>query len=78
VNRELAFLAVWIRHRGTTAARPANTNPLGQLLLINMPGQHQQPGSNQIFTPPANGSQPGTSNHTGTLRADIVTALRYL
>jgi hypothetical protein len=47
-------------------------------LLINRPGQHQQPGSNQVFTLPANGSQPGTSNHTGTLGADIVTALRYL
>jgi hypothetical protein len=75
---ELTFLAVWVRHRCTTPTLPANTDPLVLLVLINSPSKHQQPGSNQVMTPPAYTTEPSTCDHTGTFSADVVAALRNI
>jgi hypothetical protein len=56
-------------------AAPNDTQPLVQLIQVNVTGKHQQPGSDEVFPSPPYAAEPSTGDHSCAFGADIVAAL---
>jgi hypothetical protein len=49
-----------------------------KLIKINVTGEHQESGCDQVLASPCGASKPATGDDAGALGSDVVAALRYL
>jgi hypothetical protein len=57
---------------------PADPYPLVEFVKVNVSGEYQQAGCDQVFASPRRSGEPATGDSSGALDADIVTTLSDL
>jgi hypothetical protein len=67
-----------VRNLCPAATPPTSPHTPVKFVKINMTGQHQQSGRDEVFASPSGAREPGTGDGSGALYADVVASLRDL
>jgi hypothetical protein len=72
------ILAVRVLHCRPTPSLPTQPDPLVQFVQIGGPGEHQEPGRDQLVPQPLLAGEPPARRNPGAFGADVIAALRDL